>query len=72
MGAATHSLEALLLLALPLLLTLHQFVVLPALGVRSHQLLRLRYTENNLRELSTAQKLGIFVPTFEQYFFFIQ
>lgn len=39
MGAAIQSFDALLLLALPLLLTLHQFVVL-VFGDSNHQLLR--------------------------------
>ena len=40
-GAPTHVLDAVLLFALPLLLTFVQFVVLSARGLSSHQLLRL-------------------------------
>lgn len=46
-GAPIHVLEALLLLAFPLLLTLQKLLVLPALAEISHQLLRPNYAENN-------------------------
>ena len=50
-GATPFELLALLLLALPLLLTLQKLVVLLALGERSHQLLADRATMQDLTQL---------------------
>ena len=48
-GATPNELDALLLLALPLLLTLQKLVVLLAFGVANHQFVREPRTENNLK-----------------------
>ena len=69
MGAATLVFDALLLVAFPLLFTLHQFVELPERGVRSHQLVRPLMQRITHDRLLSLQKFCTFAPALQKCHF---